>query len=452
MGNQKKPNRDHSGLRKRAEERLRLSTEPDQTRSMADMHKLIHELSVHQIELEMQQEELVQSREELELLLDRYTELYDFAPVGYLTLCRDTTILEINLTASSMLGVERGKLKGRRFSRFIDPQDWKRFNTMLERAFLSGESEWCEFSLITDVKELSENSSPRTPQGTQAAIKTFRVDALVSNDHQECRAILSDISRQKAIESENATLQENLRQSQKLESIGRLAGGVAHDFNNMLQVMLGNLDLLSSDGQLDASTQTTLAGLRRVIMKSAELTRQLLAFARKQIITPKPLDFNAAVADMLNMLGRLLGENITLEYTPAANLWPVKMDSSQIDQIMVNLAINAKEAIRNAGTLSIETENTTLDPEFCRQHPDLVPGDYILLAVHDTGCGMNSATMESIFEPFFTTKSLIESSGLGLATVYGIVRQNKGTIVVRSKEGTGTTFEIYLPRFVQQEH
>lgn len=372
-------------------------------------------------------------------------------PRSALTLARDTHIVEINLTASSMLGIERSLLKGTLFSRFIDPHDWEAFSAMLDASFMSAESAWCEFSLITGESAVSANSFGPPSQAGLPPIKTFRADALVSNDGQECRIVLSDITLQKEMGKENAILQENLRQSQKLESIGRLAGGVAHDFNNMLQVMLGNLDLLASEGRLSKSVEHTLFDLRRVVMKSADLTRQLLAFARKQIITPKELDFNAAVADTLNMLSRLLGENIRLDYRPAANLWPVSMDSSQIDQILVNLAINAKEAIRDTGTLTIETGNTTLDPEFCKLHPELLPGDYIRIAVHDNGCGMNSATIASVFEPFFTTKSLADSSGLGLATVYGIVRQNRGGIVATSVEGEGSTFIIYLPRHIRAQ-
>jgi signal transduction histidine kinase/ActR/RegA family two-component response regulator len=437
-----------SVLRRRAEERLldRMRDNPDFYTSTEDMHRIIHELSVHQIELEMQQEELLQSREDLELALVRYTELYDFAPLGYLTILRDSTIVEANLTAAKMLGLKQTLLKGDRFARFVAVDALADFNALMERVFSHKQPGYCQVELQNGDTSFLHNELSAAPIESSASRTTVRIDAVVSNDAQECQAVITDISRQLQIERENVLLQENLVQAQKMESIGRLAGGVAHDFNNMLQVMLGNIDLLIATEEMKKSVRQTLSELRNTVLNSAGLTRQLLAFARKQLIRPKTIDFNATVADMLNILKRLIGENIQLIYNPGGDLWPVMMDSSQIDQIMANLAINAKEAIHGIGTLTIETRNAVLNAAFCKTHPDTLPGEYVLLIVHDDGCGMNSTTLNSVFEPFFTTKSMAESSGLGLATVYGIVRQNRGAINVHSKEGEGTTFEIYLPR------
>jgi two-component system, cell cycle sensor histidine kinase and response regulator CckA len=439
-----------SELRRRSEERLREQKQnnPDLFISQEDMHRMIHELSVHQIELEMQQEELLQSREELEQALARYTELYDFAPLGYLTLSRDSTILEANLTAAKMLGTQRPLLKGDRLARFVAAEDLPEFNALMERVFSHQQPGYGQVELLNNETPCFQNELSVAQQEDVVKRKTVRIEAVVSDDGQECRAVFSDISHQLQIERENVLLHENFVQAQKMESIGRLAGGVAHDFNNMLQVMLGNIDLLVATEELKSSVRETLSELRKTVLNSAGLTRQLLAFAQKQLIMPRELDFNAVVADMLNILKPLIGENIRLNYNPCKELWPVKMDSSQIDQIMANLAINAKEAIHDVGTLTIETRNAVLDAAFCKNHPDTVPGDYVLLVVHDDGRGMNTKTLETVFEPFFTTKSMAESSGLGLATVYGIVRQNRGAINVYSKEGEGTTFEIYLPRFV----
>ena len=381
----------------------------------------------------MQQEELLQSRDDLEKGLERYTELYDFAPVGYLTLARDSTILEVNLTATRMVGVERSLLKGARFVIFVDPEECCVFNALIERVFSHQEPAFCEVMLLHD-------DDPLLPR------RVVRIEAVVQDDGQSCWMVLSDITRQKQIESENARLQATLVQARKMESIGRLAGGVAHEFNNMLQVMLGNIDLLIARKDLDGSAHHSLAAVRSSIMKSARVVRQLLAFSGKQIISPTILDLNVVVEHIVKMLPRLLGEHIKVVFTPGDGLWSVRIDSTQIDQIMINLALNARDAITEIGTLVISTGNIVVDSAFCSVHSEMVPGDYVLLEVHDDGCGIDNQTLESIFEPFFTTKSMTEGSGLGLATVYGIVRQNQGAIFASSRKGAGTIFEIYLPR------
>ncbi len=426
---------DLSALRRRAEERLLKHKQNNQGFSLSagDMHRMIHELSVHQIELEMQQEELLQSRDDLEKGLERYTELYDFAPVGYLTLARDSTILEVNLTATRMVGVERSLLKGARFVLFVDPEESRVFNALMERVFSHQEPAFCEVMLVHDDDPLALRC-------------VVRIEAVVQDDGQSCWTVLSDITRQKQIEMENTRLQATLFQARKMESIGRLAGGVAHEFNNMLQVMLGNIDLLFAREDLDVSAHLSLATVRSSIMKSAGIVRQLLAFGGKQIISPTILDLNVVVEHIIKMLERLLGEHIKVIFTPGDGLWPVKMDSTQIDQVMIKLALNARDAIKECGTLVITTRNIVVDSAYCFVHSELVPGDYVLLQVHDDGCGIDKETLDSIFEPFFTTKSMTEGIGLGLATVYGIVRQNQGAIFASSRKGAGTIFEIYLPR------
>lgn len=449
MKTKKEQKKSLADLRCRAEKNLKEkeSATPFPKSSPAEMHRIIHELSVHQIELEMQREELLQSRAELEESLDRYTELYDFAPLGYLTLARDGKILDANLTATKMLGVERALLKGNRFGSFIIVEDIPVFNALMYRVFNRAEPTYTEVTLPQDSSV--KISSTNIPLYSAAPVtgKIIRIDAEMCKDGQECRAILNDITKQKKAEYDNIELQKNLVEAQKMESIGRLAGGVAHDFNNMLQVMLGNIDLLIDLENLDNNVKEIFADLRTSILKSAGLTSQLLAFARRQPISREPLDFNAAVSNTLSMLKHLLGENITLIYTPAENVLPVKMDSSQIDQIITNLAINAKDAIGGSGILTINTSHIILDKAFCKNHPEIIPGDFVMLSVHDDGCGMDQETLDAVFEPFFSTKSKTSSSGLGLATVYGIVKQNNGTIIVSSKQGRGTTFEIYLPCF-----
>ena len=242
-------------------------------------------------------------------------------------------------------------------------------------------------------------------------------------------------------------LQEQLVQSQKMESIARLAGGVAHDFNNMLSVIMGHTELVM--GQMTPSHPlfANLGEIHKAADHSAALVRQLLAFARKQTVAPRVLDLNETVAGMLKMLRPLIGEDIDLVWLPGEDVWPVKMDPSQIDQILANLCVNARDAIAGVGRITIETGMATIDPEFCAHHPDLIPGEYASLTVSDDGCGMGRETLSKIFEPFFTTKEVGRGTGLGLATVYGIVKQNNGIINAHSEPGRGTTLKLCLPRY-----
>jgi PAS domain S-box-containing protein len=255
-----------------------------------------------------------------------------------------------------------------------------------------------------------------------------------------------DISELRRNEEERSKLEGQLHQIQKIESVGRLAGGVAHDFNNMLSVIIGHTDLALLEGVPAQSFSENLREIRKAAERSADLTRQLLAFARKQTIAPKVLDLNETVAGMLKMLQRLIGEDIDLVWHPAADLWPVKVDPSQIDQILANLCVNARDSISDVGKIVIETANRKIDRAFLAQHADARLGEYLALSVSDSGCGMDSEIMAHIFEPFYTTKKLGQGTGLGLSTVFGAVRQNNGFISVYSEPGLGTTFTIYLPR------
>jgi nitrogen-specific signal transduction histidine kinase len=255
-----------------------------------------------------------------------------------------------------------------------------------------------------------------------------------------------DITRRMQAEEEKYKLESQLQQAQKMESVGRLAGGVAHDFNNMLSVILGHAEL----GLMKIAPYDPLAADLKEISKTAErsadLTRQLLAFARKQTIMPKVIDLNDTVTNMLKMLQRLIGENIHLTWQPSPELCQVKMDPSQIDQILANLCVNARDAIEDTGRVSIETGACAIDANYCASNPEASPGEYVRLVVSDSGKGMNKETLTRIFEPFYTTKEMGKGTGLGLATVYGAVKQNNGFINIYSEPGKGTTFSIYLPR------
>jgi PAS domain S-box-containing protein len=262
----------------------------------------------------------------------------------------------------------------------------------------------------------------------------------------EMMGTIQDITERKQAEEEKEKLESQLLQAQKMEAVGRLAGGVAHDFNNMLGVILGHAEMALAQMKPGQPFHADLTEIQKAGMRSADLTRQLLAFARKQIVAPKVIDLNKTVASMTTMLQRLIGEDINLAWVPDDKLWAIKIDPSQIDQILANLCVNARDAIADVGKVTIETGNTTFDDEYCADHAGFNPGEYVLLAVSDDGCGMNSETQSNLFEPFFTTKELGKGTGLGLATVYGAVKQNNGFINVYSEPGQGTTFKIYLPR------
>ncbi len=251
--------------------------------------------------------------------------------------------------------------------------------------------------------------------------------------------------------SEQLRLAAQFQQAQKMESVGRLAGGVAHDFNNMLGVIIGNAEMALDETEPTNPVHNDLEEILVAAKRSADITKKLLAFARKQTISPKILDLNGTVEGMLKMLRRLIGEDIDLSWLPGSGLWPVKMDPAQIDQILANLCINARDAILGVGKITIETDMVQFDEAYCLDNPGFVPGDFVLLAVSDNGCGMDRTTLDRLFEPFFTTKEVGKGTGLGLATVYGIVKQNNGFINVYSELDKGTTFKIYLPRHEGEE-
>lgn len=401
----------------------------DVTLTPDQIQQVVHELRIHQIELEMQNDELLSARNDLESQRERYFDLYDLAPVGYLTLNGQGKIIEANLTATSMLGITRTDLLKKPFAKFIHPEDQDLYYLHCKKNKGTTRPQPLDMRLVH-----SDNTS-----FWAQLLTTFQANG-------EGRITFSDITPRKEAEAESAKLEIQLLQAKKMEAIGRLAGGIAHDFNNMLTVIIGHADLAKMSVDRSSPIYENLIAISDAAEHSSNLTRQLLAFARKQVISPKLMDLNEAVSSMLNILQRLIGEEINLNWHPSASLWLVMLDPSQFDQILANLCINARDSIAGIGNITIETENYVTDDNFCSQNVDCIPGEYVRFSVSDDGCGMDMETLAKIFEPFYTTKGFGKGTGLGLATVDGIVKQNHGFINVCSEPGVGTTFSIFLPR------
>jgi PAS domain S-box-containing protein len=355
----------------------------------------------------------------------RYRTLLHNASDAIATLTPDGVLQTLNRRWEEILGRPEAELVGRHIREFVPPGP--------------------EGDNVQAYHEALTAKSDRTPP-----VPITKADGTIA--WMEFSATAVDIAGEPVIfaigrdVTEQRTLEEQLRQAQKLEAIGQLAGGVAHDFNNVLTAMLGFTELLLAGLPPDDPGRGDLAEIKKAGERAAGLTRQLLAFSRKQILQPKVLDINGLITGMEPMLRRLIFEHVDLVVSLKPNIGLINIDPTQLEQILVNLAVNAADAMPRGGKLTIETANVTLDANYQQRHLPVRPGDYIMLAVSDTGVGMDEATSRRIFEPFFTTKEVGKGTGLGLATVYGIVKQSGGDIWVYSEPGRGTTFKIYLPQ------
>ena len=348
---------------------------------------------------------------------------------------RALRFVRFNRAGEQLLGVSRTELIGKS-DHDLFPKDQADFFIRKDREVLAGRT----------AVDIPEEPLQTRDKGLRL-LHTRKVPVLnAAGEPEYLLGISEDITDLRKAATERERLQSELLHAQKLESVGRLAGGIAHDFNNILGAILGYTELLLDGLAPDHPHHSDLVEIRRSAQRAADLTRQLLVFARKQAIAPKALDLNQTVEGILKMLRRLIGENVEIAWQPGRDPEPVLMDPSQLDQILANLCVNASDAIAGSGRITLETSHARFAAADLVRHPECPPGEYAILVVADTGCGMGPEVLDRIFEPFFTTKELGKGTGLGLATVYGIVRQNKGFIDVASEPGHGSTFRIHLPR------
>ncbi len=365
----------------------------------------------------------------------RFRQLFNQAPVPMAFIAANGTVIDVNQSVAQVFGYEKEEL-------FNLDTMWSTVfpDTAARNSFLSA---WQE-----KIKKAGESDTPISPGETEISCKDGSVKSVIISAARLDHGIiisLTDMTELKKAAEEKEKLQTQLNQAHKMDSIGKLAGGVAHDFNNMLGVILGYADMALERIPEADPLYEEIQQIIHAANRSANLTRQLLTFARKQTISPKLLDLNLAIGNLLAMLKRMIGEDIELAWKPGTGLWPVMVDPSQVDQVLANLCVNARDAITGIGKITIETGNVTLDADFCEKNPGFIPGRFVRISVSDTGTGMDEQTKAQIFEPFFTTKQPGKGTGLGLATIYGIIKQNDGFITVSSEPGYGTDFKLYLP-------
>ncbi|HMK43757.1 MAG TPA: ATP-binding protein, partial [Dissulfurispiraceae bacterium] len=352
-------------------------------------------------------------------------------PVGYATLDADAAIREVNLKGSGMLGEERRHVLGKKLTWFIGQQSLSDINVCLQMLSAGNERQSCEVQLRSQEKE--------------APWVLIEAALVRKNGRPEYRIVLSDISARKRAEAEKEKLLAKLIQSRKMEAIGRIAGGVAHEFNNMLTVFFVAVDLMKMQCPYKSPIFEHISAIERASMHGKEIVRQLLTFSQKQLISPTLCDLNALISSLGPSLEHMAGQKIELCLDLQPEMGTIKADFAQMNQLIAALASNGRDAMPDGGKLTIATADVDLDAEFCSARADLNPGPHVRIQVSDTGVGMDHETLANIFEPFFTTKEVGAGSGLGLPTIYGIVRQAGGFIDVQSETGHGSVFTVYFP-------
>ena len=420
MQQKPKPSPHAAGLRRCAEERLgEQHPEAGPGRTDDETRRLVHELQVHQIELEMQNEELQRARDEMEAGLERYSDLYDFAPVGYLTLDRDGTIREANLAIASLLGIDRSRLVKRRLGFYVSGATLSAFTAFLTKVFEGKSREFCEVSLLKDGKIPVE----------------VRIEAAVAASGRECRVVLMDITAQKRAEQDRLILN-------KLECTGILAGGLAHDFNNLLAAIVLNLDLAQGACTSAKELAQFLEGAKQAAMRASGLTKQLITFASGGAPVRKLTRLSEVIQETTR--ATLSGSRIECDLSLADDLWLAEVDEGQIGQVIRSVVLNAREAMPQGGVVSVRAENVVPGSH---EQPSLPPGDWIQVSIADQGGGIAKEVLPKIFDPYFSTKERGDRKGmgLGLTVCHSIIEKHGGLITVESEEGVGTTFRIHLP-------
>ena len=360
---------------------------------------------------------------------ERFRLLYEQAPLPYQSLDAQGRILQVNQAWLDLLGYAREQVIGRSFGDFLAPEHRDRFWASFSR-LLAGSDGHGEYELL------------RADKSRLVVSVDGRIGRDSDGSFRGTHCILTNVTELRGLEAQ-------LRQAQKMEGIGRLAGGIAHDFNNLLTAIIGNAGFLREALGPSSALCSDVDEVLKAAERATSLTRQLLAFSRRQMIAPVAINLNDLILDMDKMLRRLVGEDIELVTIPGEELWAVRVDPGQIEQVLVNLVVNARDAMPQGGVLTIETANVVLDEAYVRRHHDAQVGEHVMLAVSDSGTGMSEEVQAHLFEPFFTTKEVGKGTGLGLATVYGIVKQHGGNIWVYSELGKGTSIKVYLPRVVE---
>lgn len=364
----------------------------------------------------------------------QFEDLFEYAPDAILIVDTQGNIALVNKAAEQLFGYARHELVGQAVEGLV-PE--------------------CLHGLDAGLPEPGDGAPRESVARQETELRGLRKDGSEFAAEVSLSPIETDqgpmVAASVRDHTERNRLQAQLQQSLKMETIGQLAGGVAHDFNNVLTVIAATAELLLDQSRADDPAREDLGTILRACERAASVTKQLLALSRQQVLDPVVVDLNAAMKDMEPMLQRLIGEDIVVKFRSAPDSVTARVDRTQIDQVILNLALNSRDAMPNGGTLLLETANVMLDETLVGDHPDLAPGPHVLLSVSDTGCGMDEATRRRVFEPFFTTKPPGKGTGLGLSTVYGIVRQSGGGIKVYSEAGKGTTFKVFLPRVTAEK-
>ena len=428
-----KKNLDTSKFRRRAEKQMK--TEPANTEEISgmstqDMANMIHELRVHQIELKMQNEELRRIQEELEEARDRYANLYDFAPVGYLTVNEKGIVEVANLTFTTLMGVERSAVVGKSFNRFIQRKDQDVYYLNLQRLLETGNLQSVKLRLVkNDGSDFFTNLECMINRESDC-------------DSKKIRIAVSDITEQKELEF-------RLQQAQKMEAIAKLAGGIAHQFNNALFVIVATTDLLEMQLPWDETTSEYFSSIKKSTDRMKRLTRRLLAYARGGKYEIKDISLSGFVRNTLPLLQHMLDPSIYMETDLPDDIFKTKGDLTQLVMVLSILLSNAAESIESEGRIKITCRNEMITKKDAKAFPGLLPGPYVSLTVEDNGKGMDEETKKRAFEPFYTTK--FQGRGLGLAATYGIVKNHDGWISIESQMDLGTSVCVYLPAVTEME-